>query len=113
DPWLKLETNKEGDVVISTDALRHNYQILMTALQFYGLEIAIIDQLTKEVAELFQTMGFVPDSGVAKLFQQIRDLKVGNPTTANLEGELNLEDETGGGDGGEEEVVDVSAPAIH
>ena len=103
DPWLKLETNKEGDVVISTDALRHNYQILMTALQFYGLEIAIIDQLTKEasqgkhnkqspsiytyiyiyllyfcwgvqrslinrflciprpeVAELFQTMGFVP-----------------------------------------------------
>ena len=48
-----------------------------------------------------------------KLFQQIRDLKVGNPTTANLEGELNLEDETGGGDGGEEAVVDDSAPAIH
>lgn len=51
DPWLKLETNKEGDVVISTDALRHNYQILMTALQFYGLEIAIIDQLTKEASQ--------------------------------------------------------------
>ncbi|CAE7518808.1 unnamed protein product [Symbiodinium necroappetens] len=113
--WLKLKIGGDGTTRVAACAtsFRQNAEIVSCMLQTSGLEKQGLPALTKQVAALFQKMGFIPeDFNVREVMQMIGKLQAGEAVSESAyaalqsglsEDEASDEEDDGAGDGGEEE----------